>query len=375
MAKIRRIRLKTRKYIPVEGSSPGSIQLFADALKPEINVFSYNTNEYLTQRISSTNELDALLDKYKHLTHWIDIRGIGDLALLEYIENKFNINKLVVEDIADSRQRAKIDEYADYLFAVSRSLYVNSVMEIENEQVSFILLPTILISFQESHTDTFDSVIHRLEAGKGNIRINGTSFMMYSLMDVIIDNYFTLIYKLGGELETIEALLYRKADKTLMFQTQNIKRELTMIRRVAWPERDKINDMIRSDSKLIKKVSKAFLKDAYDHCMQVIDLVESYKDIATSLIDMNLSLISHRMNEVMKVLTIISSIFIPLTFIAGVYGMNFAYQDPETGKILNNNMPELYSENGYTYTMAVMVFIAILQMIYFWRKGWLNNNN
>lgn len=146
-----------------------------------------------------------------------------------------------------------------------------------------------------------------------------------------------------------------------------------MIRRAAWPERDKINDMIRSESKLFNKQTKTFLKDTYDHCMQVIDLVESYKDVTTSLIDMNLSFISNRMNEIMKVLTIISSIFIPLTFIAGVYGMNFAYQDPKTGKVLQNNMPELYSENGYVYTMGVMVLIALVQMVYFWRKGWLSN--
>ena len=159
-----------------------------------------------------------------------------------------------------------------------------------------------------------------------------------------------------------------------MFQTQNIKREMIMIRRAAWPERDKINDMIRSDSGLINKTTKTYLKDTYDHCMQIIDLVENYKDLTTSLVDMNLSLISHRMNEIMKVLTIISSIYIPLTFIAGIYGMNFAKQDPLTGKMLNNNMPELYMEHGYVYTMIGMLLIAILQMIYFWRKGWLNKS-
>ena len=253
-------------------------------------------------------------------------------------------------------------------------MYVNKGLEIENEQVSFILLPHLLISFQESYTSTFEPVIRRLEGGKGNIRVAGTSYLLYTLLDVIVDNYFTLIYKLGDELETIEQLLYRKADKSLMFQTQNIKREMIIIRRAAWPERDKINDMIRSESGLITKTTKTFLKDTYDHCMQIIDLVESYKDLTTSLVDMNLSLISHRMNEIMKVLTIISSIFIPLTFIAGIYGMNFAYQDPETGKILSGNMPELYSEHGYLYTMLGMLLIAVIQMIYFWRKGWLNKN-
>ena len=374
MSKIRRIRLKSKKYIPVPGNSPGAIQLFEGALIPKIWAHSYNADEYHSQVINSTEELDRHFDLYPSLTHWIDIRGIGDLNLLAYIEKKFKIHKLVLEDIANIHQRPKMDEYDDYLFAVSRMLYVNSHLEIENEQISFILLPKILISFQENYTETIDPVIHRLEAGKGNIRNSGTSYLMYSLMDVIIDNYFALIYKLGDELETIEELLYRRPNKSQMFQTQSIKRAMIMIRRAAWPERDKLNDMIRSDSKLIGKMTKTFLKDAYDHCMQVIDLVESYKDVTTSLIDMNLSFISHRMNEIMKVLTIISSIFIPLTFIAGVYGMNFAFQDPETGKILQNNMPELYAENGYIYTIGGMLVIAIAQMIYFWRKGWLSDN-
>lgn len=373
MAKIRRIRLKYKKYQPIAGVSPGSIQLYEGALKPKITAYSYNAKEYYCENITSYKDLDLHFEKYSTLTHWVDIRGLGDLELFDYLEKKFNIHKLVLEDIANILQRPKLDEYNDYLFSVCRMLYVNHDLEIENEQISFILMPTILISFKENYTEQIEPLIHRLEAGKGNIRISGTSYMLYSLMDVIVDNYFTLIYKIGDELETIEELLYRKPDKTLMHQTQSIKRAMIMIRRAAWPERDKINDMIRSDSKLIHKVTKTFLKDTYDHCMQVIDLVESYKDITTSLIDMNLSFISNRMNEIMKVLTIISSIFIPLTFIAGVYGMNFAYQDPETGKILKHNMPELYAENGYVYTMLVMLLIAVIQMIYFWRKGWLSN--
>lgn len=373
MAKIRRIRLKPKTYIPAPGVSPGSVQLYAGALKPKITVYSYSEMAYHCETVSSFTELDKHLKTHAALTHWIDIRGIGDLSLFDYLEKKFKIHKLVLEDIANIQQRPKVDEYDSYLFAVSRMLYVNTDLEIENEQISFILLPKILISFQENYTETVEPVIHRLQGGKGHIRVGGTSYMLYSLMDIIVDNYFTLIYKLGDELETIEELLYRKPNKTLMYQTQSIKRAMIMIRRAAWPERDKINDMIRSESKLIHKTTKTFLKDTYDHCMQVIDLVESYKDVTTSLIDMNLSFISNRMNEIMKVLTIISSIFIPLTFIAGVYGMNFAYEDPETGKILKHNMPELYSENGYVYTMAVMLLIALVQMIYFWRKGWLTS--
>lgn len=374
MSKIRRIRLKARKYVPVPGTSPGSIQLYEDALKPQITVYSYNSDEFYSEKINSLDELDIQIEKYKDHHRWIEIKGIGDANLLTYLEKKFGINKLLIEDIADCRQRPKLDEYENYLFAVSRMIYVDEQLEIENEQVSFILFPKLLISFQENYSNNIAPVINRLKGGKGNIRSAGSSYLLYALTDLILDNYFTLIYKLGDELETIEELLYRKADKSLMFQTQNIKREMISIRRAAWPERDKINDMIRSESKLINKTSRTYLKDTYDHTMQIIDLIENYKDLTTSLIDMNLTLISQRMNEIMKVLTIISSIFIPLTFIAGVYGMNFSIKDPQTGEILKNNMPELYYENGYLYTMAGMVIIAILQMIYFWRKGWLNKS-
>lgn len=374
MAKIRRIRLKSKKYEPIIGSSPGSVQLYKDALKPAINIHIYNNFDYQYFKLTTIDELNNRLSQISDEKVWIEIQGIGDSDLLLYFQDTFRINKLVIEDIADCRQRPKLDEYDDHLFAVSRMLYVNSELEIENEQFSIVLFQNLLISFQESYTNKMEPVINRLKGGKGNIRSGGPAYLMYALTDLIIDNYFSLIYKLGDELETIEDLLYKRADKSLMFQTQNIKREMITIRRNVWPERDKINDFLRTESKLLSKLSKVYLKDTYDHCMQVIDLVEGYKELTTSLIDLNLSLISNKMNEIMKVLTIISSIFIPLTFIAGIYGMNFAFQDPQTGEILKNNMPELYSANGYLYTMIIMLLIAVFQLIYFWRKGWFNKS-
>lgn len=373
MARIKRIRIKSKRKAPQAEITPETIQLSKDALKPKITVHSYSDKKYLTNEVETPEQIDEHLKKYPSLIHWIDIRGLGDIALLEYIEKKFNVHKLVIEDIVNTYQRPKLDEYDNYLFATSRVLYINTDLEIENEQVSFLLMPKILISFQESYTQCMDAAIIRLKTGKGTARTGGTSYMMYSLMDIIIDNYYTLIFRLGDELDIIEELLYRKPDKSIMFKTQEIKRAMILVRRAAWPERDKLNDMLRSNSPLITDETKTFLKDAYDHSMQVVDLVENYKDITTSLIDMNFSIVSNRMNEIMKVLTIISSIFIPLTFIAGVYGMNFAYQDPETGKILHKNMPELYAENGYVYTIIAMAVISVIQLIWFWRRGWLKS--
>ena len=171
-------------------------------------------------------------------------------------------------------------------------------------------------------------------------------------------------------MDIIEDRLLASPDRSVMYETQLVKRNLISLRRVIWPERDKMNDILRTESDLISDQTKMFIKDAYDHCIQLMDMLESMKEIASTNIDMYLSIISNRMNEIMKVLTIISSVFIPLTFIAGIYGMNFAKQDPVTGKIMPANMPELYQENGYEYTLLVMAIIAVIQIIFFWRKGW-----
>lgn len=373
MAKIKRISIKAKHKSPIVETAPGVFQISKDALKPKITVHSYSEQKYVATEVESVDQIEHELRKHPTLTHWIDVRGLGDIALFEYIEKKFKIHNLVIEDIVNTYQRPKLDEYDHYLFATSRVLYLNQGLEIENEQVSFVLMPKVLISFQESYTNCMEAAVTRLQAGKGNARTGGTSYMMYALMDIIIDNYYTLIFRMGDELDIIEELLYRKPDKSIMFKTQEIKRAMILVRRAAWPERDKLNDMIRSSSPLITDETKTFLRDAYDHSMQVVDLVENYKDITTSLIDMNFSITSNRMNEIMKVLTVISSIFIPLTFIAGVYGMNFAYQDPETGKILHKNMPELYAENGYVYTLIAMGVISVIQIIWFWRRGWLKS--
>jgi magnesium transporter len=373
MGLIKRLRLKPREGRDLNPSTTTgeAIKEAKNAVPTIITAYSYNVSNYLTKKIKTVQELDEYLEVNAELTTWIDIKGLGNAELLEYVGKKFGIHELVIEDIVNLNQRPKLDEYEEYLFSVSRVLYINSDSLIVNEQISFLLMPNVLISFQENNHDSIAAVAERLRSGKGSLRSGGTSYMMYALMDMVIDNYFTVLNELGDQLDTLEELLYRRPNKSLMNDTQQIKRAMIMIRRAAWPERDKLNDILRSESPLITAETKTFVRDVYDHCMQVIDLVESYKEVTTSLIDMNLAFLSNKMNEIMKVLTIISSIFIPLTFIAGVYGMNFAYQDPETGKVLHKNMPELYAENGYVYTMAIMLVIALLQVVYFWRKGWL----
>ncbi|RZL15156.1 MAG: magnesium/cobalt transporter CorA, partial [Pedobacter sp.] len=346
------------------------IYIDKNALDPVITLHTYDSKSHETKELKSLNDIKELTrDKKKN--YWIDIKGFNSPALFEDLEANFNLNKLVLEDVTRTYQRPKLEEYSDFVFAISRILYFGDTDRLfRNEQVSFILTKHILITLKDSYHSCFGPVVKRLEAGKGNIRTGGPSYLMYAIMDTIIDTYFKMLNTWGEELDSIEDRLLGRPDKTVMFDTQHIKRNIITIRRIAWPERDKLNDLLRSDSDLISEQSKMFIKDAYDHCIQIIDIIESLKEIAANNIDMYLSVISNRMNEIMKVLTIISSIFIPLTFVAGIYGMNFSKQDPVTGKIMPQNMPELYSEHGYLYTMIGMGLIAVIQLIYFWRRGW-----
>ena len=371
MAKIKIGGKKNKIKYSEPGTSPGAYVIDENALKPIISFHSYNGDSHKVEVLKSIKNID-LLTADPTCSYWFDIKGIGDASLFEVLRKKLNISPLVLEDITSSYQRPKVDEYDDdgYFFAVSRHLYFSPENELINEQISFILTSNCLITFQETYEDCFDSVRKRLSLGKGNIRIGGSSYLMYALMDMVVDSYLKLLNVWGEQLDSIEDRLYKNPDKRIMYDTQVIRRALLTTRKVVWPERDKLNDILRSESPLITSFTKTYLKDAYDHCIQTIDFLESLKEIATANIDLNLSIVSNRMNEIMKVLTIISSIFIPLTFIAGIYGMNFSRVDPNTGKILRDNMPELYMQHGYIYTMAIMILIALAQIFYFYKKGW-----
>lgn len=353
------------------GTSPGAYIIDDNALKPIISFHTYNKDNHKVEVIKSLKNIDSLIAD-PDFCYWFDIKGIGDATLFDVLKTKLNISPLVLEDITSSYQRPKVDEYDNekYLFAVSRHLYFNPENELINEQISFILTSNCLITFQETYEDCFDSVRKRLDIGKGNIRLGGSSYLMYALMDMVVDSYLKLLNVWGEQLDSIEDRLYANPDKRIMYDTQAIKRALLTTRKVVWPERDKLSDILRSESPLITSLTKTYLKDAYDHCIQTIDFMESLKEIATANIDLNLSIVSNRMNEIMKVLTIISSIFIPLTFIAGIYGMNFSREDPVTGKVLRDNMPELYLQHGYLYTLGIMILIALFQVFYFYKKGW-----
>ncbi|QQL51119.1 magnesium/cobalt transporter CorA [Mucilaginibacter ginkgonis] len=357
------------KFTGKVGDMPGTLTFPDDALKPKIVVYSYNADEVQS---SSGSDIEVILKQFKKCpkhTHWIKINGIGDAQLIEKIGELLNINVLVLEDIANTHQRPKFDEYDGYVFATSRIIEFDDKHEITSSQFAAIVKDDIIITFEENYEKRFDVVVTRLKAGKGAIRTAGPGYMCYALMDTIIDQYFVVLADIGEALDTLEDRLYEKADKSIMYDSQHLKRALIMMRRVSWPERDKINDMIRSESALITPEVKTYLRDAYDHCIHIMDVTDSYKEITTSVMDLYLSMVSNRMNEIMKVLTIISVIFMPLTFIAGIYGMNFQRQD-DKGHVIPDNMPELYMHHAYPVCVAIMILIAGVQLWYFTKKGW-----
>jgi len=353
------------------GESPGTIDIPAGALKPLITMASYNETDLIEDNKKDIQEVFDQIRKLKDHTHWIRIRGLGDAELIKAIGAHFHINSLVLEDITNIHQRPKFDEYDNYVFLVSRLIHFTEEAELINNQFSALIKGNVILTFEESHEECFEAVNRRLAGGKGIIRKAGPAYMAYALTDTILDRYFVLLARVGDALDDVEDRLYgQDANKDIMYQTQQLKRTLIIVQRASWPERDKINDMIRTDNALISDEVKTYLKDAYDHCIQIMDLIENYKEITSNMLDIYLSMVSNRMNEIMKVLTIISVIFIPLTFVAGIYGMNFSRVDPATNKVMPANMPELYSPHGYVYALAVMFLIAIFQVIFFWKKGW-----
>jgi magnesium transporter len=365
-------RIKMERRTGNVGDRPGMIRVPEGALKPHIRIYSYNNQELVKSEGESIQVVLDQLAKCTDHTHWIKINGLGDAKLIEEIGDRLSISDLVLEDIMNTHQRPKFDEYDEYVFATGRLITCNDKCVLMNSQFSTLVKDNIIISFEETYEESFEGLEKRLNTPKSPIRGFGPGFVCYAMFDTILDWYFVVLNQIGEELETIEDRIYVSADKSIMYDTQHLKRTLIVLRRASWPKRDMINDMIRTEHPLITKETKTYLRDAYDHCIQIIDLIESYKEISASNIDLYLSMVSNRMNEIMKVLTIISVIFIPLTFVAGVYGMNFSPNNPDTNQRLPLNMPELYEPHGYLYCVGIMVLIGLIQVWFFWRKGWFN---
>ncbi|MDZ8118063.1 magnesium/cobalt transporter CorA [Pontiella agarivorans] len=290
---------------------------------------------------------------------WINITGLNDTAVIGKIGSVFGIHPLVLEDILHTAQRPKLEDMGDYLFLVVRMLFVEPENGgIHSEQISFILTEDCLISFQERAGDVFDAVRDRLRKGHGRIRKMGADYLLYALMDAIVDNYFMILEKTGEQIEDIEEALMENPNSLLLNELYAQKRELLYIRKAIWPLREAVSGLERGESGLLSAKVGAYLRDLYDHTIQVIDTVETFRDMLSGVQDLYLSSMGQKTNQVMQVLTIIATIFIPLTFVAGIYGMNFEH------------MPELGWKYSYPVFWIVMVLITTAMLFYFRRKKW-----
>lgn len=342
------------------GHTPGALIHVGDrkVQKTRIRIIDYDEAQFQEKEAKTVE--DCFPFKEKPTVTWINIDGLHQVDIIEKIGKHFDIHPLVLEDILSTGQRPKMEDSKDYLFIVLKMLhYDEEVSQIQSEQVSIVFGSNFLISFQESEGDVFDHVRARIRDGKGRIRKAGADYLAYALIDAIVDNYFIILEKLGENIEDLEEELVTNPKEETLQQIHTLKTEMLFLRKSVWPLREVISGLERGESPLINKETGIYLRDLYDHTIQVMDTVESFRDMVSGMLDTYLSSISNRMNAVMKVLTIIATIFIPLTFIVGIYGMNFRF------------MPELQWHWGYFGVLLLMAVIAIFMVFYFRRKRWL----
>jgi magnesium transporter len=328
------------------------------AEKVRIRLMNYHEGHFEERDLSSVEE--CLPYKDKDSVTWINIDGIHQVDMVEKIGRHCGLHPLVLEDILNTNQRPKMEDYEDYLFIILKMISYDEAQRLLHvEQVSVVVGRRFVISFQESEGDVFESVRERLRKGKGRIRKGGPDYLAYALMDAVVDNYFLVLEKIGEDIEELEAEVIDKPAPATVESIHNLKRELLFLRKSVWPLREAVAALEKGDSPLIQERTTVYLRDVYDHTIQVIDTIETFRDMVSGMMDVYLSSLSNRMNEVMKVLTVIATLFIPLTFIVGIYSMNFKV------------MPELEWRYGYGLVWVVMALVAFLMLFYFRKKKWL----
>jgi magnesium transporter len=342
------------------GLPPGTIVFVGEKRREQVklSVISYDAVNFQEKEVNTVEE--ALSFRNKSSVTWLNIDGVHQSDIIEQVGKSFGVHPLALEDIANTGQRPKMEDFIDYIFVVLKMLrFDEKENQTKTEQVSMVLGPDFVVSFQEREGDVFDIIRERLRNNKGRIRKMGADYLVYALIDAIIDNYFTILEKLGETIEDMEDKLVTSPTSETLQTLHDLKREMIFLRKSVWPLREVVNRLERSESPLIKKSTRVYFRDVYDHTIQVMDSVDTFRDMLSGMLDIYLSSISNRMNEIMKVLTVIATIFIPLTFIVGIYGMNFKY------------MPELGQRWGYPAVLILMLAITIVMLIYFRKKKWI----
>lgn len=343
-----------------KGLDPGSLVYVGKPKtgRPRITVIDYDGESFLEKTAATCEECFSFRDTAT--VTWINVDGVHDPSIVEKIGGHFGLHPLILEDILTTSQRPKLEDLGDMLYIVVRMLeYDESTSQVGTDQLSLIVGPNFLISFQELEGDMFDPVRDRIRKAKGRIRKLGPDYLAYALLDAVVDHYFSVLEKLGERIENLEEELIENPSRTTMHAIHGLKREMIYLRKSVWPLREVVAGLERAESGLIRESTHIFFRDVYDHAIQVIDNVETYRDMLSGMVETYLSSVSNRMNEVMKVLTIISTIFIPLTFIVGVYGMNFRH------------MPELEWKWGYFVVWGVILAIGLAMVKFFQNKKWL----
>lgn len=342
------------------GAAPGTLVDDPKRGRPTIHVFEYNEHGLKETDIEDVREIPAMLSPDQIV--WIDIEGIGDAGLIRQMGEMFKLHPLALEDVVHVHQRAKVEEFVDHMYVVTR-MY-SPAEDLQFEQVSMFIGQGWLLTFQDRPGDCFGAVRDRLRKDRGNIRKSGADYLAYCLIDATIDDYFPLLEAYGEKLDSIEETLAARWDSATMRKLHHARRDLLTLRRVLWPHRDMISALLRGQHSLIASQTLLYLRDCYDHTIQLIDVAETFRETCTDLRELYLSEINQQTSEITKVLTFIATLFLPISFIAGMYGMNF---DPAASPW---NMPELKWFLGYPFALGLMFFTEIGFLWYFWRRGW-----
>ncbi len=354
------MRNQRKKRSKKSGLPPGSLVYIGDkvAEASKVTLFEYDGDHFAEKDVHGQEELRTITDRKNNF--WLNIRGIHDPPVLEKIGDVLGVHPLILEDILNTDHRPKLEDMDGYIFLTLKHFCdtCDEDGEITAEQVSLILGPNYVLSFQERDDSLFEPIRERLRTDKGKIRKAGADYLAYSLIDMILDSYFGILETLGERIEAEEDVLVNNPDQSTLHLIQNLKRDMIFVRKSIWPLREAISALERSGSPLIAETTRVYLKDVYDHTIQIIDTVETYRDMLSGMVDIYLSSLSNRMNQVMKVLTIIATIFIPMTFIAGIYGMNF------------KDIPELQWGHGYLFFWLVNIIIVAVMLVLFKRKKW-----
>ena len=365
MSKKRRRRgtagLRLRRASP-PGTAPGSITVDPNAPRPVIRVLAFNAEQYVEKEIRQLDELPPLLDRWP--VTWIQVVGLGDAATITALGEMFHLHPLALEDVVHVHQRAKVDDYPDQLLVVARMTCAGQLVG-QSDQFSMFLGRNYVLSFDERPGDCLEPIRQRIRSDPGTIRPLSPDYLAYTILDAIIDQYFPVLEEYAERLEALDEQVSVRSGPEIMERIHELRNELLLLRRSVWPLREAINSLARDPRPLVADATRLYLRDCLDHLVVIMDLVEIYRELCSDLRDYALATVSNRLNEVMKVLTVIATLFMPLSFIAGVYGMNF---NPELSPW---NMPETRWYLGYPFALTIMASVAGGLLYYFYRKGWL----